>query len=82
MARQGDTPNARLRGKDLDRLVELRPAARTLLEQALTQLGLSARAYDKVRRTARTIADVEGSDEVLPEHVAEAVQYRLLDRKI
>jgi len=80
--RQGTTPNARLRGKDLDKLVELKPAARTLLEQALTQLGLSARAYDKVRRTARTIADVEASDEVKPEHIAEAVQYRLLDRKI
>lgn len=80
--RQGTTPNARLRGKDLDRLVELKSSARTLLEQALTQLGLSARAYDKVRRTARTIADVEASDEVLPEHIAEAVQYRLLDRKI
>ncbi len=81
-ALQGDTPNARLRGKDLDRLVELKPSARTLLEQALTQLGLSARAYDKVRRTARTIADVESSDEVLPEHIAEAVQYRLLDRRV
>jgi magnesium chelatase family protein len=81
-ARQGDTPNARLRGKELDTLVELKPGARTLLEQALSQLGLSARAYDKVRRTARTIADVEGSQEVLAEHIAEAVQYRLLDRKI
>lgn len=81
-ARQGVTPNARLRGKDLDRLVELKPNARTLLEQALTQLGLSARAYDKVRRTARTIADIEAQDEVLAEHIAEAVQYRLLDRKI
>lgn len=80
--RQGTTPNARLRGKDLDRLVELKPAARTLLEQALSQLGLSARAYDKVRRTARTIADVEASDEVRPEHIAEAVQYRLLDRQV
>ncbi len=80
--RQGATPNARLRGKDLDRLVELKPAARTLLEQALAQLGLSARAYDKVRRTARTIADIDTSDEVRPEHVAEAVQYRLLDRRV
>ena len=81
-ARQGETPNARLRGKELDTLVELKPGARTLLEQALSQLGLSARAYDKVRRTARTIADVEGADEVLAEHIAEAVQYRLLDRKV
>ena len=52
------------------------------LKSQRERLGLSARAYDKVRRTARTIADVEASDEVLPEHIAEAVQYRLLDRKI
>jgi magnesium chelatase family protein len=43
-------------------------------------LGLSARAYDKVRRVARTIADLVGSARVGSEHVAEAVQYRLLDR--
>jgi magnesium chelatase family protein len=44
-------------------------------------MGLSARAYDKVRRVSRTIADLEGSDAVRAEHVAEAIQYRLLDRQ-
>jgi magnesium chelatase family protein len=44
-------------------------------------MGLSARAYDKVRRVARTIADLEGVDQINEAHLAEAVQYRLLDRK-
>ena len=51
------------------------------MKQAMDELGLSARAYDKVRRVARTIADMEGSEQIQEQHVAEAVQYRLLDRK-
>ena len=54
--------------------------AQVILGQAMNELGLSARAYDKIRRVARTIADLEKSDRVKSEHVAEAVQYRLLDR--
>ena len=73
--------NRVLSGKELDRFVELDGPAREMLRQAMTQLGLSARAYDKVRRVARTIADLEGADGVETSHVAEAVQYRLLDRQ-
>jgi len=49
--------------------------------QTMDELGLSARAYDKVRRVARTIADLEDSAEIQEQHIAEAVQYRLLDRR-
>lgn len=81
--RQGaTTPNSRLSGRQLDTLAPMSEEARTMLGQALTELGLSARAYDKIRRVARTIADMAGSDRLELAHVAEAVQYRLLDRKV
>jgi magnesium chelatase family protein len=80
--RQGEAKlNARLTGRELDRFAPLRDDARVLLERAVAELGLSARAFDKVRRVARTIADIEGQESVSLEHVAEAVQYRLLDRR-
>ncbi len=81
-ARQGATLNARLRGKELDEVAALSAPARSLLGQAITELGLSARAYDKVRRVARTIADLAGDEGLDVSHVAEAIQYRLLDRKV
>jgi len=80
IARQGG-PNARLSGKSLDKLAPLDESAMSLLGQAMGELGLSARAYDKIRRVARTIADLAGKERVESEHVSEAVQYRLLDRK-
>lgn len=81
-ARQGKIHNAHLSGRALDELAPMRPEAKDLLGQAIAQLGLSARAYDKIRRVSRSIADLEGVDELTCAHVAEAVQYRLLDRQI
>ncbi|GJM18364.1 MAG: ATP-dependent protease [Phycisphaeraceae bacterium] len=86
--RQGeDRTNARLTGRQLDRWAPLDQTAETLLGQAITELGLSARAYDKIRRVARTIADLDerhAGDEtpLTSSHVAEAVGYRLLDRRV
>ncbi|HVZ93763.1 MAG TPA: YifB family Mg chelatase-like AAA ATPase [Phycisphaerales bacterium] len=80
-ARQDGVPNARLAGKSLDHFAALTDAGLDILGQAMSGLGLSARAYDKIRRVARTIADIEGSEVVDHPHVAEAVQYRLLDRQ-
>ncbi len=81
--RQGaTTPNARLSGKQLDVHAELDEKTRALLGHAMTELGLSERAYDKVRRIARRLADLAGREGVQMEDVSEAVGYRLLDRKV
>lgn len=90
-ARQGQArPNARLSGKELDRHARLTPQAEAVLGAAITELGLSARAYDKVRRVALTIADLDSAPAtprpadapIDVHHIAEAVSYRLLDRKL
>ncbi|MEX2389085.1 MAG: YifB family Mg chelatase-like AAA ATPase [Phycisphaeraceae bacterium] len=82
--RNGGTlkPNSTLSGRELDTHAALDDAGKELLKQAMDSLNLSARAYDKVRRVARTIADLEDVDAVTASHVAEAVQYRLLDRAV
>ncbi|MEE9405044.1 MAG: YifB family Mg chelatase-like AAA ATPase [Algisphaera sp.] len=73
--------NSTLAGRELDQWAALPADASELLKQAMTDLGLSARAYDKVRRVARTIADLENASSLALHHVAEAIQYRLLDRR-
>ncbi len=81
--RQGaGTPNSRLSGKQLDTLAPLSEDAKHVLGQAMAELGLSARAYDKIRRVARTIADLAGVEGIGVEQVSEAIGYRLLDRKV
>ena len=71
--------NALLSGPELERSVELGADGRRLIEAAVNRLGLSARAFTKVLRVARTIADLEGEEHVRTAHVAEAVQGRILN---
>lgn len=78
--RQGAVPNALLNGRLLDELAVMCPESECFLADTVEALGLSARGWDVLRRIARTIADLEGSDSIELQHVTEAVQYRLLDR--
>jgi magnesium chelatase family protein len=72
--------NSRMNGRQTRRFCALPPEAARLLGLAVTRLGLSARAHDRLLRVARTIADLAGADAIATEHVAEAIQYRSLDR--
>lgn len=72
--------NAEMSARQLRRFCELDAPSRRLLEAALARLGLSARAYDRVLKVSRTIADLAGAERLESAHVAEAVHYRALDR--
>ena len=74
--------NARMGSKLIRQHCKLDAAGELLLKQAMTELGLSARAHDKVLRLARTIADLAELDNIAADHVAEAIQYRRLDRQL
>jgi magnesium chelatase family protein len=71
--------NAQMGSRELQRFVTLDEQANGLLQVAMNRLNLSARAYDRIRRVARTVADLEGSEQVQSKHVAEAIGYRSLD---
>ncbi len=73
--------NAQLTSRELDKVAAPDDAGARLLVHAVEQLGLSARAYSKVLRVARTIADLDGSDAVRSPHIAEAIHARVLDRE-
>lgn len=73
--------NSHMRPQDIKKHCVLDEKSSNLLEKAMDRLGLSARAYHRILKISRTIADLEGSEAIRSEHVAEAVQYRRLDRK-
>ena len=74
--------NARMSHKQIEKHCELDTTAEQMLKYAMTEFGLSARAHDKICKVARTIADLAGEKNIRPEHIAEAISYRKLDRKL
>ena len=79
---RGGLPNYRLGSKDIERLCALDDLSRQLLEQAMQKLAFSARAAHRILKVARTIADLAGAEVIAGEHLAEAIQYRTLDRPL
>ncbi len=73
--------NAQMNHRQVKHFCSIDEAGRTLLKSAIDELGLSARAYDKIIKVSRTISDLAGSQNILSEHIAEAIQYRTLDRR-
>jgi magnesium chelatase family protein len=80
--RKGLFKNADMQAKDIREFCKLDNAGEELLKMAITKLGLSARAYDRILKVSRTIADLSNSDSIRPEHISEAIQYRSLDRDL
>ena len=74
--------NARMSSRDLRKHCQIDDAGHDLLQAAIQRMGLSARAYDRILKVSRTIADLEQSEHVAARHVAEAIQYRSLDRQL
>jgi magnesium chelatase family protein len=73
--------NAEMSSRELDRFCPLDENCKTLLEGIIDRLGLSARAYTRIIKIARTIADLEGAENIKPAHLSEAASYRFLDRR-
>ncbi len=74
--------NADMGSKEVRKYCRLDEAGANLLKMAMTKLGLSARAYDRILKVSRTIADLENTENILSNHISEAIQYRSLDREL
>ncbi len=74
--------NADMGSKEIRQFCQIDETGTELLKMAMTKLGLSARAYDRILKVSRTIADLEQSQHILPNHLSEAIQYRSLDREL
>ncbi len=73
--------NSELTPNLIEKFCEIDESGRKILKQAFERLGLSARAYGRILKVARTIADLDGSKKILDKHLLEAIQYRSLDKK-
>ena len=78
---EGMYANAQMSSKQLRELCQINPAGQNLLKKAMERLSLSARAYDRILKVSRTIADLDKSTDIRADHLAEAIQYRSLDRE-
>jgi len=78
---EGVHSNAQISSRALKEICKIDQAGRDLLKKAMDKLGLSARAYDRILKVARTIADLEKEKNIQSNHLAEAIQYRSLDRE-
>lgn len=73
--------NAHMASREIRRYCVLSPSCKSLLQTAVESLGLSARAFDRILKVARTAADLDGAEAIAERHLAEAIHYRSLDRK-
>jgi magnesium chelatase family protein len=80
--RKGLYANADMQSREIREFCRLDAAGEELLKMAITKLGLSARAYDRILKVGRTIADMAANPDIRPEHISEAIQYRSLDRNL
>lgn len=78
--RKGLYSNSNMSSKDIKEFCQIDEACEKLMEMAITKLGLSARAYDRILKVSRTIADLAGEENISSAHISEAIQYRSLDR--
>jgi magnesium chelatase family protein len=81
-ANLGILTNVQMNSRQVRQICKLDEDCQNMIKQAVYELGLSARAHDKILKISRTIADLEDSDSIRSHHVAEAIQYRRLDRNL